>query len=174
MAPKLPVYTRSGEKCEIFSKTSTPQTYCYTVFTNSKFFGLFLFKMHCCGVLVFVNLWQFSAGLKEIGSLGTTENEVWTLNFNVKAWKTTEHKLHKIWRSLIFCKISAKRAHPWYNRDFQHIESYNVTVYYIYILCSCTVRWNFFEHIVFVKYSSVWQEKSENFPFENLYGIMIM
>ena len=64
------------------------------------------------GVLVFLKFGQFSPERKETGSLGTTESEVWIGNFNVKAWKTTEHKLHKIWRSLKFCKISGKRAHP--------------------------------------------------------------
>ena len=65
------------------------------------------------GVLVFMNFSHFSAELKETGSLGATESEVWIGNLNVKAWKTTEHKLHKIWCSLKFCKNSAKRAHPW-------------------------------------------------------------
>ena len=34
--------------------------------------------------------------LKETGSLGDTESEVWIDNFKVKVRKTTEHKLHKI------------------------------------------------------------------------------
>ena len=61
------------------------------------------------GCTRFLNLWQFLAKLKETGSLGATESEVWIANFNVKAWKTTEHKLHKIWCSL---KFWAKRAQP--------------------------------------------------------------
>ena len=35
----------------------------------------------------------------------------WIGNFN---WKTTKHKLHKIWRSLKFCKNSGKQAQPLY------------------------------------------------------------
>ena len=46
------------------------------------------------GVLVLLNFPAFSPELAE--SLGATEIEVWICNFNVKAWKTTEHKLHKI------------------------------------------------------------------------------
>ena len=41
----------------------------------------------------------------------TPEIEVWIDNFNAKARKTMEHKLHKIWRSLKFCTTSGKRAH---------------------------------------------------------------
>ena len=62
--------------------------------------------------IVFPKFGHFSCERKETGSLGTTESEVWIRNFNVKAWKTTEHNLHKIWRSVKFCKKSAKRAHP--------------------------------------------------------------
>ena len=50
------------------------------------------------GVLVLLNFSHFSSERKETGSLGVTES------FSVKAWKTTEHKVHKIWRSLKFCK----------------------------------------------------------------------
>ena len=60
----------------------------------------------------FPDIFTFSPERKETGSLGATESEVWIGNFSVKAWKTTEHKPHKIWRSLTFCKISGKQAHP--------------------------------------------------------------
>ena len=56
-------------------------------------------------------------------SSGTTESEVWIDNFNVKAWKTTKHILHKIWCSLKFCKIQqnehtpAGGSHPWRSTD---------------------------------------------------------
>ena len=33
---------------------------------------------------------------------GATECRVWIGNCNVKVWKSTEHKLHNIWRSLEF------------------------------------------------------------------------
>ena len=56
-------------------------------------------------ILVLVN---FSPECAETGCLGATESEVWIGNFNVKAWKTTEHKLHKIWCSLKVCKIMAR------------------------------------------------------------------
>ena len=64
------------------------------------------------GVLVLLRFGQFSCELQKTGSSGATESEVWIGNFNVKAWKTTEHKLHKIWRSRKFYKNSRKRAHP--------------------------------------------------------------
>ena len=38
--------------------------------------------------------------------------KVWIGNLNLKARKTTKHKLHKIWRSLYFCKNSGKQAPP--------------------------------------------------------------
>ena len=48
--------------------------------------------------------WEFS----------TTWSEVWIGNFNVKAWKPTEHKLHKIWRSLNFAKFQENEHTPGY------------------------------------------------------------
>ena len=65
------------------------------------------------GVLFLLKFGIFSPERKETRCLGTTETEVWVGNFNVKARKTIEHKLHKIWHSLKFCKISGKQAHPW-------------------------------------------------------------
>ena len=46
-------------------------------------------------------------------SSGATECRAWIGNCNVKVWKSTEHKLHKIWHSLKFCTNWGKRAHPW-------------------------------------------------------------
>ena len=40
--------------------------------------------------------------LTKTWSSGATECGVWIGNCNVKVWKSTEHKLHKIWRSLKF------------------------------------------------------------------------
>ena len=40
--------------------------------------------------------------LTKTWSSGTTECRVWIGNCNVKVWKSTEHKLHNIWRSLKF------------------------------------------------------------------------
>ena len=40
--------------------------------------------------------------LTKTWSLGATECRVWIGNCNVKVWKSTEHKLHKIWRSVKF------------------------------------------------------------------------
>ena len=65
------------------------------------------------GVLVSWNLDIFHVNSKETESWGATEIKVWIGNFNVKVWKTTEHKVHKIWHSLKFCKISGKWTHPW-------------------------------------------------------------
>ena len=68
---------------------------------------------HFPGVCSFSwNFDVFDVNSKETGRVGATESEVWIGNLNVKAWKTTEHKLHKIWRSLKFCTNSGKRAHP--------------------------------------------------------------
>ena len=64
-------------------------------------------------MLIFLNIWHFSPEHTQTWSLGATESEIWIGNFYVKARKTTKHKLHKIWRSLQFCKISGKRAHPY-------------------------------------------------------------
>ena len=49
------------------------------------------------GVLVFLKFGQFSLELQETESSGATESEVRIGNFNVKAWKTTDHKLHKMY-----------------------------------------------------------------------------
>ena len=64
----------------------------------------------CARLLKF---WQFSSELTKTWSSGTTECRVWIGNCNVKVWKSTEHKLHKIWRSLIFCTNWGKWVHPW-------------------------------------------------------------
>ena len=64
-------------------------------------------------MLVFPKFSHSSPEPKETWRLGTTESQVWIGNFNVKAWKTTKHKLHKIWRSLKFCKNTGRQAHPW-------------------------------------------------------------
>ena len=66
-------------------------------------------------VLVLLKFGQFSSELTKTGSSGATECGVWIGNCNVKVWKCTQHKLHKIWRSLEFCGNSGKRAHPWRN-----------------------------------------------------------
>ena len=64
------------------------------------------------GVLLFLKFGHFSCELKETGSLGGTESEVWIGNFNVKAWKTTDHKLHKIWPSLKILQNFRKTSTP--------------------------------------------------------------
>ena len=60
------------------------------------------------GVFLFLKLWHFSSEGTQSWSLDATESEVWVGNFLVKAWKTTEHKLNNIWRSLKVCKNSGK------------------------------------------------------------------
>ena len=48
---------------------------------------------------------RFAENLSELTktwSSGATECGVWIGNCNVKVWKSTEHKLHKIWRSVQF------------------------------------------------------------------------
>ena len=61
----------------------------------------------------FLKFGHFSCELKETGSSGSTESEVWIGDFNVKAWKTTKHKLHKIWRSLYnFTKFQQNEHTP--------------------------------------------------------------
>ena len=58
------------------------------------------------------NLHSFPVNSQKLGSSGATECGVWIGNCNVKVWKSTEHNLHKTWRSLEFCVKSGKRAHP--------------------------------------------------------------
>ena len=45
--------------------------------------------------------WNFEWTHKNLSS-GATECRVWIGNCNVKVWKSTEHKLHNIWRSVKF------------------------------------------------------------------------
>ena len=48
---------------------------------------------------------RFTENLSELTktwSSGATECRVWIGNCNVKVWKSTEHKLHNIWRSVQF------------------------------------------------------------------------
>ena len=55
---------------------------------------------------------EIASELTKTWSSGATEFGVWIGNCNVKVWKSTEDKLHKIWNSKYFTQISAKRAHP--------------------------------------------------------------
>ena len=64
------------------------------------------------GVLVFLIFWHFSSELTQTWTLGTTESGVWIGNHHVKARKTTEHILHKIWHSLKICKNFSKTSTP--------------------------------------------------------------
>ena len=61
-----------------------------------------LWSIYTWGVLVFLKFWQFWSELTKTWSSGTTECGVWIGNCNVKVWKSTEHKLHNIWRSVKF------------------------------------------------------------------------
>ena len=54
---------------------------------------------------------ETASELTKAWSSGATEFGVWIGNCNVKVWKSTEDKLHKIWNSKYFSQISAKRAH---------------------------------------------------------------
>ena len=63
-------------------------------------------------MLVFLNFRHFSPERTQTWSLGATESKVWIGNLNVQAWKTTEHKLHKIWRSQKISKHSEKQTCP--------------------------------------------------------------
>ena len=55
---------------------------------------------------------HFSPEREKTESLGTAESQVWVSNLNVKARKTTEHKLHKIWWSLKFLQTFRKTSTP--------------------------------------------------------------
>ena len=68
-------------------------------------FWMFSFVSICLsrGVLVLLTFWHFSSELTETWISGATESGV---------WKSTEHKLHKIWRSVKFCQLSAKTSTP--------------------------------------------------------------
>ena len=51
------------------------------------------------GVLVLPKFWQFCSELKKNWSSGATEFGAWIGNGTVNVWKSTKHKLHKIWHS---------------------------------------------------------------------------
>ena len=51
---------------------------------------------------VLLTFWQFSSEPTKTWSSGSTECRIWIGNCNVKVWKSTEHKLHKIWRCTQF------------------------------------------------------------------------
>ena len=60
---------------------------------------------NCTIVNVFQGCARFTENLSELTktwSSGATECGVWIGNCNVKVWKSTEHKLHNIWRSVKF------------------------------------------------------------------------
>ena len=99
---QLPIQTQNCvvpelKFCEFtsnFSKTSTPQMN-------------FLTSRRGCARFA-----EIACELTKAWSSGATEFWVWIGNCNVKVWKSTEDKLHKIWNSKYFSQISAKRAHP--------------------------------------------------------------
>ena len=64
-----------------------------------------------CGVLVLLKFWQFSSKLTKTWSSGATECRVWIANCNVKVRKSSEHKLHNIWRSVKFKQNEHTPAH---------------------------------------------------------------
>ena len=57
--------------------------------------------------------------------LNVQKSEVWIGIFNVKAWKTTKHKLHKIWRSLKFFQKFQENEHT----PAQMIGTTNLIIY---------------------------------------------
>ena len=54
---------------------------------------------------------SFSSELTKTWSLGATEFWVGIGNCNVKVWKSTEDKLHKIWNSKYFCQKNSENEH---------------------------------------------------------------
>ena len=74
--------------------------------------GVLCYILYIKAVLVFLNVCQFSAECKETWTSGATESGVWIGNFNVKTWKTVEHKPYKIWRSLNFAKFEENEHTP--------------------------------------------------------------
>ena len=70
-------------------------------------------------MLVLLKFWQFSSELTKTFS-GNTESRVWIGTCNVNVWKSTKHKVHKIWRSLTFLQNSRKRAQLRYNFTSDH------------------------------------------------------
>ena len=69
--------------------------------------------------------WSFHIFHLNTNKLGVyAPQKVWIGDFNVKAWKTTEFILHKTWRSLKFCKLSAKRAHPCWGNNRSTLRSF--------------------------------------------------
>ena len=61
-----------------------------------------LYIAHTRQILGCARFAEISCELAKSWSLGATECRVWIFNCNVKVWKSTEHKLHNIWRSVKF------------------------------------------------------------------------
>ena len=68
-----------------------------------------IMKTNRQGCARFAEIWS---ELTKTWSSGATGFWVWIGNCNVKVWKSTEDKLHKIWNSNFFCQNSGKPAHP--------------------------------------------------------------
>ena len=83
-------------------------------------------------MLVFLKFGHFSCELKETWSSGATECGVWIGNCNVKVWKSTEHKLHNIWRSVKFQQ----------NEHNPRVTSYLILVSEKIITPRVHLRWN--------------------------------
>ena len=102
------------EFTQIFSKTSTPLALIWSSHNSWKWGDLNDdWWKTVTGVWPFSwNFDGFQVKSQKLGSSGATEFRVWIGNCNVKVWKSTEYKLHKIWRSLEFLIKSGKRTRP--------------------------------------------------------------
>ena len=68
-------------------------------------------SLGCAHFLEFVNIFSWTQRNWEF-----RRHRKWSSNRQSQC-KTTKQKLYKIWRSLKFCRISAKRAQPWVHCD---------------------------------------------------------
>ena len=109
------------------------------------------------GVLVLLRFWQYSSELTKTYSSGTRECEVWIGNCNVNVWKSTEHKLRKIWCSTQFkqkehtpgCEIGFN--HGKVTMDFVHFSNFNDVILLIFVSIFAdiltSVTFSFKQHI---------------------------
>ena len=85
-------------------------------------------------MLVLLKLGHFSMWTQRNWEFRRHRNEVWIGNFNVKAWKTTEHKLHKIWRSTKILHKFRKTSTPQVILGYKLVKVKFLDVIFIFLL----------------------------------------
>ena len=96
------------------------------------------------GCARFAEIWS---ELTKTWSSGATEFWVWIGNCNVKVWKSTEDKLHNIWRSVKFEQNEHTPEFEWTNStktgvftQFQQKENTPVIVSVLFLKIYCAVH----------------------------------